>query len=58
MNRGLISDTVIPARQGAAFEVNRGQVLRIYPPESAPDRARHRRGCHRARAHNDDRQTP
>ena len=33
MNRELISDTVIPACHGRAFEMTRGQVMRIYLPE-------------------------
>ena len=35
MNGELISDTIIPARYGRAFEVERGQVLRIYLPEGS-----------------------
>ena len=33
MDRKLISDTVIPACYGRAFELTRGQVLRIHLPE-------------------------
>jgi uncharacterized protein YcgI (DUF1989 family) len=33
MERKVIQDTVIPAEHGAAFEVKKGQVLRIYQSE-------------------------
>ena len=33
MERQVIQDTVIPAEQGMAFEVKKGQVLRIYQSE-------------------------
>ncbi len=33
MTRTLIREEIIPARYGRAFEVSRGQVLRIYLPE-------------------------
>ena len=33
MTRTLIREDIIPARYGRAYEVNRGQVLRIYLPE-------------------------